>query len=93
MPYTYMLENTNRQIKKDNPEKLEKYGIQDTGQINVGEYRKDNPEKRATQGTQDTGHINVREYRRGYEKGQSRETGSIGYTRHRTNKCQRIPKG
>jgi hypothetical protein len=22
-----------------------------------------------------------------YEKGQSRETGSIGYTRHRTNKC------
>jgi hypothetical protein len=48
--------NTDRQIKKDNPEKLEKYGTQDTGQINVGEYR------------------------RGYEKGQSRETGNIGYT-------------
>ena len=63
MPYTYMLENTDRQIKKDNPEKLEKYGTQDTGQINV------------------------REYRRGNEKGQSRETGNIGYTRHRTNKC------
>ena len=26
-------------------------------------------------------------------KGQSIETGNIGYTRHRTNKCQRIPKG
>jgi hypothetical protein len=24
---------------------------------------------------------------------QSRETGNIGYTRHRTNKRQRIPKG
>ena len=24
---------------------------------------------------------------------QSRETGNIGYTKHRTNKCQRIPKG
>ena len=24
---------------------------------------------------------------------QSRETGNIGYTRHRTNKCQRIPNG
>ena len=69
MPYTYMLENTDRQIKKDNPEKLEKFGTQDTGQINVGEYR------------------------RGYEKGQSRETGNIEYTRHRTNKCKRIPKG
>ena len=58
-----MLENTDRQIKKDNPEKLEKYGTQDTGQINAGEYR------------------------RGYEKGQSRETGNIGSTRHRTHKC------
>ena len=26
-------------------------------------------------------------------KGQSRETGNIRYTGHRTNKCQRIPKG
>jgi len=63
MSYTYMLENTDRQIKKDNPEKLEKYGTQDTAQINVGEYR------------------------RGYGKVQSRETGNIGYTRHRTHKC------
>ena len=48
---------------------------------------KDNPEKLATPGTQDTGQINVREYRRGNEKGQSRETGNIGYTRHSTKKC------
>jgi hypothetical protein len=34
-----------------------------------------------------TGQINVREYRRSNKKGQSRETGNIGYTRHRTNKC------
>jgi hypothetical protein len=31
--------------------------------------------------------INVREYRRGNVKGQSRETGNIGYTGHRTNTC------
>ena len=37
--------------------------------------------------------INVREYRRSNTKEQSRETGSIVYTRHRTNKCWRIPKG
>ena len=58
-----MLENTERVIKKDNPEKL------------------------ATLGTKDTGQINVREYRTGNKKGQSRETGIIVYTRHRTNKC------
>jgi hypothetical protein len=29
--------------------------------------------------------INVREYRRGNKQGQSRETGNIAYTRHRTN--------
>jgi hypothetical protein len=67
-------------------------GTQDTGQINVREYRrgnekKDNPEKLATLGTQDTGQINAREYRRGNKKGQSRETGKIRYTRHRTNTC------
>ena len=49
--------------------------------------KKDNPDILATLGTQDTGQINVREYRRDNEKGQSRETGNIGYTRHRTNKC------
>jgi hypothetical protein len=52
-----------------------------------GVIKKDNPEKQAAYGTHDTGHINVREYRRGNKKGQSRETGNIGYTRHRTNKC------
>jgi hypothetical protein len=38
-------------------------------------------------------YLNVREYRRGNKNEQSRETGNIGYTRHRTNKCKRIPKG
>jgi hypothetical protein len=52
-----------------------------------GVMKKDNPEKLATLGTQDTGQINGREYRRGNEKGQSRETGNIRYTRHRTNTC------
>jgi hypothetical protein len=52
-----------------------------------GVMKKDNPEKLATLGTQDTGQINVREYRRGNTKGQSRETGNIGYTRHMTNTC------
>ena len=52
-----------------------------------GEMKKDNQEKLATLGTQDKGQINVREYRRGNEKGQSRETGNIGYTRHRTITC------
>jgi hypothetical protein len=43
MPYTYLLENTDDgAMKKDIPEKLEKYGTQDTGQINVGEYRRGN---------------------------------------------------
>ena len=28
----------------------------------------------------------------GAMKGQSRETGKIGFTRHRANKCQIIPK-
>jgi hypothetical protein len=87
-----MLENTEGVIKKDNPEKLATLGTQDTGQINIREYRrgnkkKDNPEKLATLGTQDTGQINAREYRRGNKKGQSRETGNIRYTRHRTNTC------
>ena len=58
-----------------------------------GVMKRDNPEKLATQGTHDTGQINVREYRKGNEKRQSRETGNIGYTKHRTKTCQRIPKG
>ena len=52
-----------------------------------GVMKKNNPEKLATLGTQDTGQINVREYRRGNEKGQSRHSGNIGYSRHRKNKC------
>ena len=49
--------------------------------------KKDNSEKLATLGTQDTGQMNVREYQRGNTKGQSRETGNIGYTKHMTNTC------
>jgi hypothetical protein len=52
-----------------------------------GVIEKDNPEKLATLGTQDTGQKHAREYRRGNRKGQSRETGSIWYTRHRTKTC------
>ena len=84
-------------MKKDIPEKLATQDTQDTGQINVREYRRGNkneqPEKLAAQDTQDTGQINIREYRRCNKNGQSRETGNIGYTRHRTNKCKRIPNG
>ena len=58
-----------------------------------GATKKGNPEKLATQGTQDTGQINVREYRRGNKNRHSNETGNIGYTRHRANTFQRIPKG
>ena len=66
-----MLENTDGAINKDNPEKLATQDTQDTGQINLREYRrgnqkKDNPE--TTLGGQDTGQINVREYRKGNEK-------------------------
>ena len=44
------------QYKMDNPEKLETQGTQDTGLINVREYRRgnkkmDNPEKLETYGT------------------------------------------
>ena len=52
-----------------------------------------NPEKLATNSTQDTGKINVREHRRGNQNEQSRETGHIQYTRHKTTKRQRTPKG
>jgi hypothetical protein len=37
-----MLENTEGVIQKDNPEKLATLGTQDTGQINVREYRRGN---------------------------------------------------
>jgi hypothetical protein len=45
-----MLENTEGVIKKDNPEKLETLGTQDTGQIHVREYRRGN-EKRQSRET------------------------------------------
>jgi hypothetical protein len=35
-----MLENTEGAMKKDNQEKLATLGTQDTGQINVREYRR-----------------------------------------------------
>ena len=37
-----MLENTEGEMKKDNPKKLAKYGTQDRGEINVRENREDN---------------------------------------------------
>ena len=88
-----MLENTEGVIKKKTIQRnwqhkvhktQDKYMLENT----EGVKKKDNPEKLATLGTQDTGQINVREYRRGNKKKrQSRETGNIRYTRHRTNTC------
>ena len=81
----------------DNPEKLATQGTQDTGQINGREYRrgneKDNPEKLATQGTQDKDKQMLENTEEAIKNGQPRETVNIGYTRDRTNKRQRIPKG
>jgi hypothetical protein len=37
-----MLENTEGVMKNNNPEKLATLGTQDTGQINVREYRRGN---------------------------------------------------
>jgi len=53
----------------------------------------DIPEKLATLGTQNTGQINVTETEGVIKNGQSRETGNIGYTRHRTNKRYRNRRG
>ena len=55
--------------------------------------KKENPKKLATQDIKETRQINVIEYRRGNEKGQSRKTGNLGYTRDKKNKCYTIPKG
>ena len=44
------------------------------------------PETQVTPGTQNRGQINVRENQRGIKNEPSRETGNIGYTKHRTNK-------
>ena len=55
--------------------------------------KKDNPDKLAIQVHKTKENINVREYGRVNEKRKSKETGNIGYTRDKTNTCQRIPKG
>ena len=47
--------------------------------------KKENPKKLATQDIQETRHIHVREYRKGNEKGQSRGTDNIRYTRDKKN--------
>ena len=51
----------------------------------------DNPETLATLGTQDTERRHIRDNQRAIKNGQSRDTGNIGYTRHRTktNKTQK----
>ena len=46
----------------------------------------ENLETLTTLDTQDTGQINVRENQRAIKNTQSRDTGNIGYTRHKTNK-------
>ena len=40
-----MLQNTEGVIKEDNPEKLEALSAQDTGQINLTEYRRGNKKR------------------------------------------------
>jgi hypothetical protein len=95
-----MLENTEGVMKKDNPEKLATYksyvasfsGLSFfiTPLVFSNMYLSCVLCTLCCQFlwiTQDTGHIHVREYRRGNVKGQSRETGNIGYTRHRTYTC------
>ena len=56
-----------------------------TLKITKGQSRMENPETLATLGTQDTEQIHVRDNQRAIKNGQSRDTGNIGYTRHRTN--------
>ena len=87
-----MLENTEGVIKKDNPEKLATLGTQDTGQKHVREYRRGNKKKTIQRNCQHKVHKTQDKYMLEntegvIKKGQSRETGNIGYTRHRTNKC------
>jgi hypothetical protein len=54
-----MLENTEGVIKKNNPEELATLGTQDTGQINVREYRRGN-KKEQSRGTGNTGYTRHR---------------------------------
>ena len=87
-----MLEKTEGVMKKDNPEKLATLGTQDTGQIHVREYRKGNEKKTIRRNWQHWVHKTQDKYMLENTEGvikkrQSRETGNIGYTRHRTNTC------
>ena len=50
-----MLENTEGAIKQENPEKLATQGTQDTGQINIREYRRGNQKGKS----RETGNIEV----------------------------------
>jgi hypothetical protein len=60
----------------DNPETLATLGT---------ETRMDNPETQATLGTQDTGQTIQRHWQHwAHKNGQSKDTGNIGHTRHRT---------
>ena len=82
-----MLENTEGEMKKENPKKLAKQGTQDTGEINVREYRRGNKKGQ----TRETGNIEYTKHKinkcqrtpKEQPKGQSRETGNIGYI-HKT---------
>ena len=82
----------------NNREKLATQGTQDTGQINVREQRRDNQKWTIQRNLQHRVHKTQDKYmlensEGAIKNGQSRETGNIGYTRHRTNKRQRIAKG
>ena len=67
-----------------NPETLSTLDTQDTGQRQTkqGASRIDNPETLATLDTQDTGQRQIKQG--AIKNGQSRDTGNIRYTRHRT---------
>jgi hypothetical protein len=69
-----------------NPETLVALGTQDTGQRlekTQGKSRVGNPETLVTLATQDTGQ-RLEKTQGQIKNGQFRDTGNIGYTRHRT---------
>ena len=53
----------------------------------------DNAETLSTSNTQDIGQIQLEKTEGAIKNGQSRDTGNIEYTRHRTNKHLRKPRG
>ena len=76
----------------DNPETLAMLDTQDTGQINVRENRRDNQEWAIQRHWQRWAHKTQGKYmlektEGTIKNGQSRDTGNVGHTRHRTNKC------